>query len=309
MKIAVGCSNGVFNILNIKNNNYDIRKENSDYKNLCGLIKPIIKIKDDFLLIGINGVFFNIYSLKKEKNYSVIKCPEIFYELCLFKTIKTLVFATSINFIFVWEINSFKNCNIIHKIISKEKTELISKISKSNLLITSYKQSNNINIWNIFENNIYFCGKANILEKVLGIEGSSCGQYFSIQTIKGHILTYNNRGYHVSTMLESKTNKSNSVNFIHNSLKFYDKNTFLTGGNSKNLSLWDLRVNKIVKQWKGHVHEIMKIDVEKSVLYSNNSLVVSYDTSSTIKIWDTRIDNELNSFKIFSGKISSVKII
>ena len=77
----------------------------------------------------------------------------------------------------------------------------------------------------------------------------------------------------------------------------------------KNLSLWDLRINKIVQQWKGHTGEIKKIDINQSSSDTHPYLAVSCDIFSTIKTWDIRMSNEFYSFKFYSREISSIKLI
>ena len=113
----------------------------------------------------------------------------------------------------------------------------------------------------------------------------------------------------MNTFFEKKNSIYNNGFFIQNSVKFYDYNTLLTGGTSKNISIWDLRTNKIVKQWKGHVGEITEIDTNESFLHSYNNLAISSDIFGTIKTWDLRMNNELHSFKIFPRKISSIKLM
>jgi WD40 repeat protein len=311
MRLYIGTNYGRLNILKLDNKylkkNYDII---SDIQICSGIIEPILKIDDKFLLIGLEKKFIKIISSKNSKSFCTIECPGgEFNDLCSFQSLQHFVFAASKNFIYVWQKNLTGNWKMINKIISKHKIGLISNIFKSNLLITSNNHSYDVNLWNIFKTKLYFCGKATIKEKVIGIDGSPFNEYFAIRDIKGRLHAYTNKGLNINILSEEKNYKHKFGGFIQNSLKFYDENTFLTGGTSKNLSLWDLRINKIVQQWKGHTGEIKKIDIDQSSSDSHRYLAVSCDIFSTIKTWDMRMTNESHSFKFYSREINSIKLI
>ena len=308
MKLLVGTNYGRLIILNLDNKlfikNYDII---SDIQVCPSIIEPILKIDDKFILMGLEQKFIKIISSQNCKKFCVIECPGKGYnDLCSFQS---LIFAASKNLIYMWQKDLTGNWKMINKIISKNKIGLISNISKSNLLITSNNHSYEVNLWNIFKKKLYFCGKATIKEKIMGLDGSSFNEYFVIRSTKGTLHAYTKKGFNINILSEEKDSKHKFGGFIQNSLKFYDENTFLTGGTSKNLSMWDLRINKIVQQWKGHTGEIKKIDINQSSSDSHRYLAVSSDIFSTIKTWDIRIANEFHSFKFYSRKINSIKLI
>jgi WD40 repeat protein len=311
MKLYIGTNYGKLIILNLSckffKKNFDLI---SDLQICSNFIEPILKMDDKFLLIGLEKKFIKIISSKNSKNFCTIECPgKGFNDLCSFQSTRDLIFAVSKNFIFMWQKDSVGSWKMINKIISKNKIGLISNILKSNLLITTNKDNYDVNLWNIFKNKLYFCGNAKIKEKIMGIDGSPFNEYFVIRSIKGTLHVYTNKGFNINILSEKKDYKHNLGGFIQNSLKFYDENTFLTGSTSKNLSMWDLRINKIVQQWKGHIGEIKKIDINSSSSDSHRYLAVSCDNYSTVKTWDIRMSNEFHSFKFFFKEINSIKLI
>jgi len=64
-----------------------------------------------------------------------------------------------------------------------------------------------------FENKLFLCGKACIKEKIEGIEGSSYGKHFIIQTCRGKMQIFNNKGISTSTLAEPKNCLHNYNNF------------------------------------------------------------------------------------------------
>nr|UXY87741.1 G-protein beta WD-40 repeats containing protein [Cryptomonas curvata] len=281
-----------------------------DSKGCSGNIAPIINIDNRLILVGIEKKFIKIFSNKNQKNIFNTKCPDKkFNHLFSIQSLPFLFFSSYKNYIYIWKRKNERNWKIIHKIISKNNINFISNILKSNLIITTDINNFGILLWKIFENKLFFCGKAIIKEKIVGIDGSPYNELFIIRNGKGILKTYTSNGFIINNLFEKKKTGHSMDIFIQNSLKFCDSNTFLTGGTSKNLSLWDLRTNEIVQQWKGHIGEIKEIDTNLSIFNSGKFLTISRDNYGIIKTWDLRMSGELHSFKIYSRKISCMKLV
>ena len=311
MKLYLGLFNGKLIVLNLRslklNRSFNLILNSK----ICpGIIEPIVNIDNKLILLGIEKKFIKIFSHKNQKNLFKIECPDKkFSHLFSFQPPSNLFFSCFKNYIYIWKKKNEKNWKIINKIISRSKIDYISNITKSNLMITTDKNSYDINFWKIFNTKLFFCGKTIIKEKISRIEGSPYKELFSICNNIGIIKTYTNNGIIINKLFEKKECGHSFNIFTQNSLKFYDYNNLLTGGTSKNLSLWDLRINKIVQQWKGHTGEIKEIEINSSKLNFFQPLMISYDRYGIVKTWDLRMNSEFHSFKIYSGKISCMKLV
>jgi WD40 repeat protein len=311
MKVYIGFNYGRLIVLNLQKKHTNIFYDFILDSKICsGIVAPIINIDKKLILIGLEKKFLQIFYNKNKKNFFNIGYRnKKFDHLVSFQSLTNLFFSSFNNCLYVWKKKNKKNWEIVNKIISRTNIDFISNILKSNLVLTTDKNSYGVNMWKIIETKLFFCGKAIIKENISGIEGSPFSNLFIINNNKGMIKTYTNDGFIINELFEKKKSGHFMDFFIQNSIKFYDHNNFLTGGTSKNLSLWDLRINKIVQQWKGHTNEIKEIDINSFYSDWNGSLLISRDNFGIIKTWDLRMNNEFHSYKINSGRISTMKLI
>nr|UXY87250.1 G-protein beta WD-40 repeats containing protein [Cryptomonas sp.] len=309
MKLYLGSACGNLVTLDFVGND----KKDYEFLNikLCAnFVGPILKTEKKDLIIGLDKNTIEIINTGNRKKRELIKHQyQNFADICSINNPDLFIFVAVKKFIYVWKKNCFNKWGLVYKITSMCKIDLITKILPSKLIVTSNAESRNLNIWNIFENKVLFCGKATIQDKTIGIDGSPYNDYFIIRTCKGDMQVYSNTGDCLRILCEHNNRGKNYLNSIQHSLKFYDQTTVISGGSNKNLLLWDFRVNKIVREWPGHRGEIKMVDRIESIDHPQRYLVISCDIFDTIKMWDIRSDKEFRSFKFGSFKMNSTKFV
>ncbi|AEA38880.1 hypothetical protein CPARA_2gp222 (nucleomorph) [Cryptomonas paramecium] len=299
-RICLGFTNGILKIFDFKTTKYTAC---INFRLCFGVIKPLIKFDEKHMLVGLENKFVGIFNIKSRKETRIKYSEELFTNIFTIPSQKNFIFITDENFFYAWK-KSFGNWNLDYKVFSQFKIKYSSHIPKSNLFITS-DGKDCLNIWSIFKDSLFFSGKIKIKENISKIESSLHEKCFLVQTKKNFMHIYTNHGILVHILSEPMCSKFSNHSFFQNSIKFYNKNILLTGGTSRNISLWDLRVKKIVRQWKGHIGSIEQIDIKN--FHHENTSFISYDTSNVVKLWDIRQECETKSFKIHNNRISFLK--
>mmetsp|Transcript_13611 Transcript_13611/g.27199 ORF Transcript_13611/g.27199 Transcript_13611/m.27199 type:complete len:316 (-) Transcript_13611:795-1742(-) len=259
-------------------------------------VKKFLWDKKNLLVASSIENDLKIFDINKNKIVAHLNFfPRSVHAFCL--GINSDLLVSSDNAIFFWRKKGERKWVNTSQIIMKYQMEKIIFNNLTKTMITFSSAEKKFYIWSINDNGIRFSGKMNIINKIISIESSKKSDSFLWSSATGKIFYFSCQGIFISSFSESTVETGGVYPPITNCLKFYDKNAFFSGGTSKKLNLWDIRVKKKIEVFGGHSGTIVKIGAAEEDV-SGYPFIISSDIKGIMKVWDIRNKKEFLTFKL-----------
>ena len=190
------------------------------------------------------------------------------------------------------------------KLICKKKFKYVFVDKKEQFFLSASFYGNEIFLWNILDNKIFFVGKNELKELIVSFNGNR-GEKFTIGTHTGSVYIYSIYGEMIRSLKKNLDQKSEKSD-VQTSAAWQEETVLFSGKSRGKIEIFDLRCNKNISNIKGHSCEILNLDISTKTTGFSSFFLASSDRKGMLKLWDTRKLNEVFFQKKYNTKITSL---